>query len=44
MVAMFKNGRPGMSAEQLALMWRMWRSGYFVREMGAALFGRTDSL
>lgn len=34
---MFKNGRPGLTAEQAGLMWRMWKSGYFVRELCEAL-------
>lgn len=39
---MFKNGRPGLTAEQATLMWRMWKSGYFVWELCEAL-GRTPS-
>jgi IS30 family transposase len=30
---MLKEGRPGLSGEQKAEMWRMWKAGYSLREM-----------
>jgi IS30 family transposase len=34
---MLKEGRPGLTDEQQAQMWRMWKAGHSVREICAAL-------